>query len=186
MSDEPLKVFDAAVAQADRVIAAVPADALALPSPCDQWDVRAVVNHMVTGNLMFVSLVTGGPKPDRTADHLGADPVAAFRDAAARLSDAFVRHDVLSGTFPTPFGTGPGTLLVHMRIGEMVAHAWDVAAPTGQADTLDPVLAEQALSIYRSAPRMPRGEGSPFGAEVEAPPDADPVTRLAAFLGRAV
>jgi uncharacterized protein (TIGR03086 family) len=186
MTDDPLGRFAAAAAQADRVVAATRADQLGEPTPCAGWTVRDLINHMVTGNLLFTAIVTGEPRPDRTADHLGADHVAAFRDSVIRLSEAFAKHDVLSGTYATPMGEGPGALLVSMRFNEMVLHAWDVAKATGQSTDLDRDLATASLSSFEAATFLPRGEGKPFAEPKPAPPDATPADRLAAFMGRQV
>jgi uncharacterized protein (TIGR03086 family) len=185
-TDDPLAQFHAAAAQAQRVVATVRPDQLGDPTPCTGWTVRDVINHLTTGNLLFTAIVTDGPKPDRSRDHLGDDHVTAFRDSVTDLSEAFAKHDVLSGTYATPFGTGPGALLVHMRRNELVQHAWDIARATGQSTDLAPDLAAAALASFQAAPFMPRGEGKPFGETRQPPPDATAADRLAAFLGREV
>jgi uncharacterized protein (TIGR03086 family) len=186
MTDDPLARFEAAAAQADRVVAAVRPDQLGDPTPCTGWTVRDVINHLTTGNLLFAAIVSDGPRPDRSADHLGDDHLGAFRVSVTRLSEAFAKHDVLSGTYATPMGQGPGALLVSMRFNELMVHGWDIAKATGQSTDLDPELAEAALASFQAAPFLPRGEGKPFGEAKPAPPDATAADRLAAFLGREV
>jgi uncharacterized protein (TIGR03086 family) len=178
--------FAAAAAQADRVVAAVRPDQLGDPTPCPPWTVRDLINHIVTGNLFIASIVAGEAPPDRTADHLGADPLAAYRASVRRLHEVFADHDVLSGTYRTPVGEGPGSLLVSMRFNELVVHAWDVAKASGQSTDLDRELAEESLAHLKASPHLPRGEGKPFGEEKPAPPDAVPADRLAAFMGREI
>lgn len=181
-----LERFDAAAAQATRLVEAIRPDQLGDPTPCPQWTVRDLVNHIVTGNLLIASIVAGGPAPDRSSDHLGDDHVAAFRDSVALLAKTFASHNVLAGSYPSPFGKGPGSLLVHMRVNELVQHGWDLAKATGQSTELDPELAEASLASFRAATVLPRGEATPFGVERSAPPDAHPADRLAAYLGREV
>jgi uncharacterized protein (TIGR03086 family) len=186
MTDDPLSRFEAAAAQAERVVAAVRVDQLADPTPCTAWTVRDVINHLTTGNLMFAAIVSDGPRPDRSADHLGDDHVAAFGDSVTRLSEAFAKHDVLANTYATPMGEGPGALLVSMRFNELMVHSWDVAKATGQSTDLDPELAEASLASFQAAPFLPRGEGKPFQESQPVPPDATAADRLAAFMGRRV
>ncbi|OLB77926.1 MAG: TIGR03086 family protein [Actinobacteria bacterium 13_2_20CM_2_71_6] len=186
MTDNPIALFDAAVAHTDGVIAAVRPEQLADPSPCAGWTVRDVINHLVTGNLLFTAIVAGTPPPDRSRDHLGDDPVAAFRDSINGLSDAFAKHDVLSGTYATPIGEGSGTLLVHMRFNELMVHGWDVAKATGQSTDFDPDLVAAAMAGFEAVSFLPRGEGKPFGDARPTPADATAADRLAAFLGREV
>src|SRR5262249_58763593 len=78
MTDDPLARFEAAAAQADRVVAAVRADQLGDPTPCTDWTVRDLINHLTTGNLMFAAIVSDGPRPDRGPDPPGQDHLAAF------------------------------------------------------------------------------------------------------------
>jgi uncharacterized protein (TIGR03086 family) len=186
MTHDPLALFQAAALQAERVVAAVRPDQLGDPSPCPEWTVRDLINHLATGNLLFTAIVSGSPKPDRSEDHLGDDYLAAFRDSVTGLSEAFVKHDVLSGTYATPVGEGPGALLVQMRVSELVIHAWDIARASGQSTDLDPDLAAACLASFQAAPHIPRGKGKPFGEARPAPPHASAADRLAAFTGRAV
>jgi uncharacterized protein (TIGR03086 family) len=186
MTSNPIATYEAAAAQADRVVAAVRAEQLGDPTPCSDWRVRDVINHLVTGNLLFAAIVADAPRPDRSADHLGDDPLAAFRDSVSQLSGTFAKHDVLSGTFATPVGEGPGALLVQMRLSELVVHGWDIAKATGQSTDFDPDLVAAARAGYEHAPVLPRGEGKPFRDEKAAPAGATDADRLAAFLGREV
>ncbi len=184
MTENPLAQFDRAAAVAEEVIAAVKPDQFDHPTPCTTWTVRQVINHIVTGNLFFASIVSGGPRPDRSRDHLGDDPVGAFREAVRHLRAAFAGEGVLARTYDTPIGPGPGPLLVRMRVNEMFVHAWDVAKATGQSTDLDPQLAEHCLAGFRAVPFIPRGEGTAFGVEQEPPAGATAADRLAAFVGR--
>jgi len=86
VSDDPISLFRRAAAVADATVSVVRPDQLGYPTPCTEWTVGQLINHMLTGNLLFVSLATGAPLPNRTADHVGDDHVASFRDSLARLT----------------------------------------------------------------------------------------------------
>lgn len=182
-----LNDFDRAAEAAKSVVDGVRAEQWGLPSPCAEWDVRGVVNHLVLGNLMAHAGMRGRQPPtDRSADYLGVDPHAAFADSLVACRAAFAEPGVLDKVVRTPLGEQPGSFLVHMRINELLAHGWDVAAATGQSTDLAPELAKEALELWQSRlGGKPRGE-LPFGPEREAPPDATAADRLAAFLGREV
>jgi uncharacterized protein (TIGR03086 family) len=81
-----------------------------------------------------------------------------------------------------------GVTLVDIYLAELAAHTWDLAAATGQLERLDPELAPKALAAARTVIqpgwRDLRGKGNPYGAEIEAPPDATDWERFAAFMGR--
>ena len=59
------------------LIAGIRSDQWMDPTPCSEWKVRDVVNHLVGMNLVFTSLLDSGPMPERGADHLGDNPLRA-------------------------------------------------------------------------------------------------------------
>jgi uncharacterized protein (TIGR03086 family) len=185
MTHDQFTQFDRAAAQAEGVIAAIDPGRHADPTPCTEWSVGQLINHLVTGNLMFVATITGSPRPDRSRDHLGADPREAFRSTTAQLRSAFSAEGVLEGLYPSPLGERPGAALVDMRAIEMTLHTWDLAKATGQSTDLDADLAESALRALRGVLTGDR-TGGPFGPEQPAPPRASAADRLAAFAGRVV
>jgi uncharacterized protein (TIGR03086 family) len=185
MTEDPFARYDRAAAIAEQVIAGVKADQHSGATPCTEWSVRQLINHMVTGNLAFASIVTGGPRPDRGQDHLGDDPAAAFRKATRDLRDALSAPGALQRVYSTPLGPGPGPVLLGLRTVEMAVHSWDIAKATNQSTDLDPEVAGWALGSLRQAFAGGRGE-RPFGPEQPAPPDATAADRLAAYAGRIV
>ena len=175
----------AAIAVAQAIVAGISAGQWGAPTPCPGVDVRALVNHLVAGNLYFVSLVAGGPRPDGDADLLGADPVEAFRTAAAGLTAALGAPGVLDRTYALPFGEVSGPGLIEVRLIEHLGHGWDLARATGQRADFPDDLAERALAVARRQVEDPAGgRRSAFGAEVEVSPGAPAIDRLAGFLGR--
>jgi len=186
MTDEPLARFDrAAAAAAAAVVAGVRPDQLDNPTPCTDWTVRQVLNHLVGGTRMFLALQTGGPPVDRSADFLGDDPAAAFNDGVADLRDAFAEEGALDRIVAAPFGPQPGRALVAMRVNEMLLHAWDVARATGQPTDLAPDLAAPAIEQFRAMRASGRGAGM-FADPQPAPEGASPMDQLAAAAGRTV
>jgi uncharacterized protein (TIGR03086 family) len=182
---DPRHLHRRAGEMASNVIALVRPDQLEHATPCTEWDVRALINHVVGGNLRFAAMVTGEPGPDGGEDVLGGDPLASFENSFGRLCEAFDRPGFLGQAFPTPLGEGPGALLVEMRVVELTIHTWDVAAVTGRARDLDPELVGFADRVLRSRP-IPRGVGGPFAPEQLSAPGATDADRLAAFAGRVV
>jgi uncharacterized protein (TIGR03086 family) len=169
------------LAEVGALVAAVPADRLADPTPCAGWDVRALLNHLVYENLMWTSLAEGAPRSNFDADHVGGDHVAAFRAAAEAALAAFRRPGMLA----RQFGPAPGWRLVEQVVIEMLVHGWDLATATGQPTDLAPDIAEATLpavrAIYGDLPRTPGGS---FAPERTAPAGATSADRLAAYLGR--
>lgn len=125
--DLALADLERATAGAGAIVAGIAPSQWAAPTPCAGLDVRALVNHLVTGNLYFTSLVSQAPRPDRDADQLGDDPLGAFGRAAAELRAAYARPGVLGEMYTGPFGPAPGVALVCIRITEHLGHGWDLA-----------------------------------------------------------
>ncbi len=177
--------LDRALAATEAVGAGVGVDQWSAPTPCSELDVRTLLNHLVSGNLLFAALVRGESLTDRGADHLGDDPLTAFQQAAEQLRTAFARPGVLESVYTAPFGTGPGLALLHVRVVEALVHGWDLARATGQRADFPDDVAERALAAAREhLTTRPAGKGAPFGAEVPVAEDARVIDRLAGFLGR--
>jgi uncharacterized protein (TIGR03086 family) len=188
MSDaEALADLDRALAAVEAIVAGIGPDQWNAATPCERLDVRAVLNHLVTGNLLFAALISGAPMPGRDDDHLGSDPLVAFQRAATELRDAFARPGVMEAVYDAPFGTSTGTGLLQVRMVEILAHGWDLARATQQPAGFPAGVAERVLAAARQQlASRPRGPGTPFAAEVPVPDDAATADRLAGFLGRTV
>ena len=178
--------YDVTASAVERLIRRAGKDDWDKPTPCTDWSVRGLVNHIVRGNLMLSSIMLGEPAPDRSLDHLGDDPAEAYRASVHRFRDAAAAPGALEQRFPTPLGEQSGRFLVHMRINELLVHGWDLARALGlPPDDLPDGLAEEGLAMWRERmAAVPRGKEGPFATEQPAPPDASPIDRLAAFLGR--
>lgn len=184
MMDE-VDLLERAFEVAEAVVEKVDADQLGEPTPCDEWDVRALLSHLVLGNRRFAAQIEGDEPPDPSRDPLGRDHVKAFRASAEICEAAFRADGALERTYQAGIGEVDGTTFAMLRVVEAVVHGWDLAKATGQDTAFDPEVAEPALRFTRG-----RLEGQPrpptFGPEQPTPPDSTPADRLAAYLGRTV
>jgi uncharacterized protein (TIGR03086 family) len=155
------------------------------PTPCAQWSVRDLVNHLVGTNLVLVAMFDESPMPERRTDRLGADPAGAYRRSAADLQAAAARSGVLERSQATPLGVATGAERLQWRIADLLTHGWDLIQATGAAAELPDDLVEQALTFVRAQlPRQPRA-----GRFADPQPVADTasaIDQLAAFTGRSV
>lgn len=183
---DPIANFAAAVDEGRKVLGAVSADQWSVQSPCAEWDVKGVVNHMV-GGLQMVSAALAGTEFAHAEDYTGEDPAASY-NAAADAAVAALQADpsVLGRTVKMPFGEMPGGMVAGIFTNDIFLHAWDVAKATGQSTDLNPALAagldaglRQSLSPEWRRPGM-------FGEEQQAGESATAADRLAAFSGRMV
>ncbi len=155
------------------------------PTPCTEWNVRDLVNHLVGMNLVFVAMFEESPMPERGADRLGADPAGAYRRSAAALQAAAARPGVLERSQATPAGVATGAGRLQWRIADLLAHGWDLVQATGVAAELPDDLAERALTFVRAQlPSQPRA--GRFADPQPIRDNAPAIDRLAAFTGRPV
>jgi uncharacterized protein (TIGR03086 family) len=120
------------------------------PTPCTNWTVRQLVEHLIGMNRVFAALLADEPPPPRpAADHIEADPVGAYRDSAARLQAAFDQPGVLERTYRGPLGEATGAERLQIRLYDLLAHGWDLAQATGQPAALPDDAAELALAFVR-------------------------------------
>jgi uncharacterized protein (TIGR03086 family) len=170
-----------------RTVAAIRSDQLDSPTPAGDWDVRALLNHVVAGNLWAAELAAGktiAEVGDRLeGDVLGDDPAAAYRASADAAAAVFEQPGALEAPCAVSYGPVPGSVYAGHRFLDVLIHGWDLAVATGQDATLDPDLVRGCLEVVEPQLAMLQASGA-FGPAVETSPDADPQTRLLGMLGR--
>lgn len=177
-------------ANAAAIAGGVRADQLGDPTPCPDFDVATLVDHLVGAGWRAAALGRGEAPTGAEFPHVAlTDAPAELAAAGAEAAEAWGDDARLDATIEMPWGERySGRTLVDMYLGELAAHAWDLAASTGQLSLLDPALAAPALDAARDMLkpeyRDMMGKGEPFGAEVEPPADAGEWERFAAFMGR--
>lgn len=176
---DDLEALERAYRHAEAVISRIPPGAMDRPTPCPEWDVRALLRHLVGAVAAFPEMLRGEP-PDWSANLVGDDAVASFRTAA----DANLAAWRAPGALDTPVGMLPGMRLFDLNLVDAVVHTWDLATATDQDSRIDAELAEQVFATWRAAPLDRSRAAGAFGPEVEVPPDAPITDRLVALLGR--
>jgi uncharacterized protein (TIGR03086 family) len=179
-----------AFASTRTVLANVRDEQLSDPTPCQSWDVRQLINHLVGSIRWYALAAEQGEAPERSEiDYAAAGALAAFDEHTKRSLAAFGAAGAEQATLKMPFGDLPGFVVMGISALDAFAHGWDLARATGQdTASLDPALAEQLLEGARLVAEGRRGPDgvAPFGAEVNVPDSAPAADRLAAFLGRKV
>ncbi|MGW4068155.1 TIGR03086 family metal-binding protein [Nocardia grenadensis] len=169
------------------LMAAVRPDQWSAPTPCTDFDVRALVEHLCCHPAKLVATATGAdprPLPAR-ADIDTNRPGEDYLKRSSAALDRWADDTLLTRTLIAPWGEAPGGLAVGGYLMETVAHGWDLAVSIGQPAEADPALVAKAQAIAdRALSDAFRGPRSPFGIRVEPPAEAGPTERLAAFLGR--
>jgi uncharacterized protein (TIGR03086 family) len=184
--DEAIKLHDRALEATTLIIANIDASQLDLPTPCAHFDVRALLNHLVAGNLRFTAITRGEPAiaVPATGDFVVDDALTPYRDSASAVSTAWHDPALLTKPMQLPIGELPGSVALGIHTVEALVHGWDLAKATGQPTELDPDLCDVAWANCKDIDDSLRGPGRPFGPPVTPPPAASDTTRLMAWLGR--
>ena len=162
------------------VFAHVTADQLSLPTPCAEWDVKALIEHVIVGNRRVVERAGGHVAP------FPEDLEAALRFSAQAAQEVFAEPLALTRIYELPIGEIPGTAFIQIRTSDLLIHAWDLAIATGQPTDLDAELAEYVLAFSKEMMSRPglRGDGRPYGEEQPSDDGRSAADRVATFLGR--
>lgn len=185
MADELIDLLESAIADVDPIVAAVGREHFDLPTPCKEFDTRALLGHVIGGMRGFADVGEGGELSfDLDPDLDTENGLAEYRTAGSRLLTAWRVPGAMERTYSMPWGEMQGFQLVGYAFLEVLTHGWDLAKATGSGRTIDAGLAEEALASARMW--VDEGARTPvlFGPEVPAADDAPAPDRLAAFLGR--
>lgn len=180
----------------ERRLAAVRPDQWDRPTPCTEWNVRQLVNHMAQGNLNFVRLLDGATGAVflrmRDADALGTDPPGAYARSAAECASAFARPGALEQVLDYPLGRVTGQQALAVRTTDTIIHTWDLARAIGADETLSPDMvawvSDHMGDIYAGLAETPPAAQTThrfFAAPPGEPPaGASPQHRLLYRMGR--
>ena len=170
-----------------RIVSGIAADRWHASTPCPGWDARALVNHLVSGNLWAAELAAGGTIESvgsrLDGNVLGLDPADSYDASAKAAAEAFRRLGVLDAPCAVSYGPVPGSVSAGHRFFDVFIHGWDLATATGQDATLDAGLMQACRAVIEPQLEAFRSAGA-LGPEVAVPAGASAQTRFLAQLGR--
>jgi uncharacterized protein (TIGR03086 family) len=178
------------IVETSRVVENIGPAQLDNPSPCDEWTVRDVLNHITGGATMFGLCVRDGNVPDEklgalmTGDNLGTDYKGAWTRAAADAEASFAIPGAMDKIVKLPFGEMPAGMALNIAIFDVLTHAWDMAKATGQSTDFDPKVSAAAYAIAQNMLSDDMRNSGIFGPQVAVAEDAPVVDRLVGLAGR--
>jgi uncharacterized protein (TIGR03086 family) len=161
------------------VVAGITPDQLDKPTPCDEFAVRGVLEHMIGGATVFAAAYRG----EEPAEPDLRDPLDSFGPALGDLVAAISAQGALDRTVQTPFGETPGDTFARFVVLDGLVHGWDLATATGQAYEPPDELVAAADAFARQA-IDPLRDGQTFADAVEPNAGAPRIERLANYTGR--
>jgi|SRR4051794_5153695 uncharacterized protein (TIGR03086 family) len=177
---DPIELYRCATDRAVAVVAAIRPEQLNLPTPCPDWTVQDLLDHLGGGAEYLRAAATGrGRVPvtevsatgyrravDQVLEDIGV-PGVLDRMCLSPLGFDWTVRDAVAGTFM-----------------DVLVHTWDLAQATGQDTTLEPTLVGACMAMF--LPRMPEigREAGIIGPAVDVGPDAEPQAQLLGAMGR--
>ncbi len=176
-----------ALAATRKVVAGIDRRQWSDPTPCADWNVGELLNHVVSGNWWAAELA-GGATIDQVGsrldgDQLGDDPLDAYDRSSEVAAAAFEAPGALDAPCAVSYGPVPGSVYAGHRFIDVFIHGWDLAVATGQDRTLDAPLVDACWAVVEPQAELLRGSGM-FGDDISLPSRPDSQTRLLAVLGR--
>ena len=172
------------------VVHQVGADQWSSPTPCTEWDVRALVNHLVYEQLWAKPMLEGAAVDevgDRfDGDLLGSDPIAAWESAAKESAAAFSAPAALDRTTSSSRGPLPARQYIAEMTMDLLVHRWDLGQGIGdeQRFTADELAQVEAMVAAMEPMQEQLQAAGIFGPPVAVDDADDAQTRALAAMGR--
>ncbi len=183
---DPAEDAIASMAIFGRILTQVDDEHLELETPCEGWNVQALISHVVLGDAAIPLLFDGEALPGTmTIDTsiLGPNPVATWRGTALSAIEAFRRPGAMEQIVKHPIGDRPGSVVARFRMIDQLGHAWDLATAIGVEVEIPEALADAALDFLY--PMLDQLKGSKvFGPPIAPPEDSSAMLRFLGLLGR--
>ena len=177
--------LDRTFASTRTVVAEVRPEHLKRPTPCAEWDVQALLDHM-NGSIESFGYVAARQAPPPDAPTVPESALERYDAATARTLDAWRAPGALDGDVSLAGGAFvlPAAVAICINHNDCLIHGWDVARAIGVEAELDPELAEIALESSHTILTAELRPVVGFDPEISVSPDASPTARLVAYTGR--
>jgi uncharacterized protein (TIGR03086 family) len=157
------------------------------PTPCSEFTVHDVLNHMIVlgGSFSYWFRGEEAPEPGPSGVY-GWVPTAEFREAMDGLFASVTSPGAMERLVKTPMGEMPGETFARLVAFDGLVHGWDLASSTGQDYELPDNVIAAVDEFARSAVGPDMRDGDTFKDATCAPEGASQLERLIAFSGRSL
>jgi uncharacterized protein (TIGR03086 family) len=172
-----------------RLVDGTTPEQLGATTPCTEFTVRDLINHVAAGANMFGAAFESGSVSDEElgplmgGDILGEDPSGTYRAAKDRVMAAIRAPGAMEGTATFPWGEMPRDAALGIAVFDVAVHGWDLAQATGQELAVSEDLAEEILALGQMM-GLDQYRGVMFAEEIIVVETAPAWDRVAAYSGR--
>ena len=157
------------------------------PTPCDEFNVSDILDHMIVLGGSFGSLFRGEEPPEIDAPAVaGWVPAPEFTKTMDDLLDAVHSPGAMERTVPTPLGEMPGETFARLVAFDGLIHGWDLASSVGADFEVPAQVVASVDEFARQALTDDMRDGDMFKAATTPPTGASALEALAAFSGRSL
>jgi uncharacterized protein (TIGR03086 family) len=179
-----IDTLERAWAQGRELMSGLTTADLAAPTPCPDWDLAALINHLLGEAQMMSDVNRGATDTSVHGDLVAPGDLIHSWECVAKDNVASWRESGLDGTRTYFYGTFPAAASIVINLGEVLLHSWDIAQAARLGFAIDPELAAPVYDLYCSVPLEGMRAGGQLGAEIPVPADAALADRLLGLLGR--
>jgi uncharacterized protein (TIGR03086 family) len=184
----PIEALVPAIQQVQSYLDQIQPDQWDAPTPCAEWNVRGLAEHLVGGSRMSTTLLNDGSADEAKAcfvgNVVGENPAADFA-AAAAIEVSTMKAASLDAMVDHPAMQMPTAQLLNFRVLDYLVHSWDLARALGLDETLSPTLVDHVWeTIQPMVPMIPHVGVFASGASGTVTADAPLQLRLLDLLGR--
>lgn len=180
------ELFSAAMILTDKVISGVSGENLNKPTPCSEWDVEKLVNHMLN-ELAWIAPLIEGKTIAEVGDSLDGDLIkgkaaVSWLDYCTAASEAMAKADP-KAIAHLSYADKSNQAYVDEVSADLIVHGWDLAQALGMDYVIDDKTAAAVLKATEDV--MPLGRrGGLIGEEVKVPEGASAMDKMLAIYGR--
>ena len=176
----PVELYGEAVKNTRQIIANVKSDQMSAPTLCREWDVKALIDHILEGTMFFAGTLAG-EEPGKAGS--GGSPAEVYRSSAEKVLEEAMKPGKMEKKYQTPFGEMSGGEFMFGAFMDNLVHGWDLTKATGQNTDLNEGHAQAVFEAF--APMMDgMRQGGAFGPEVSVPEDAGVQHKMLGMMGR--
>ena len=176
MAADVMALYMTTVARARATVDGVADNQLGLPTPCSEWNVQQLLDHMAGAQTGIAGMVTG---EQVAAEGATMEKIDA---AASAIANAAAEPGALEKIVESRMGEMPVARMIGMAVGDLAIHTWDLAKATGQDTALDDGVVAFLYPIMEAMSK--RGPSPAFAAPIGVPAEAPLLDRLMGITGR--